>query len=275
MFVPELCSEREPGQWEDCVWCSGVMLANGIAGANVRPSTRDEYEGLRFDATGVAEAGGDGSNLRELRTGLERRYHLTDVQLGGGWPGFLQACPPGRYAVVQGMNGSLPTRLRGTNYLGPHAIAFARDRDLSGILLQPLDPPGAGGERATLGELRAFYETLPGAEWLVGPIIGRRAADLRFKTLRNVAGKVTVAQGSGYQFVTLDGRRIDAPAGQVREAIALVELTPPLDDAPGDRATAYLVGRCLWPVIEPANIESMILLASAAVPNVVNLEVPT
>lgn len=273
MFVPTLVSEREAdGSWEDCTWASGVAFANGVAGADVHPPTRAEYEGLRFDATGVGEASGDGSNLRELQVGLDTRYALTDVQRGRGWPGFLQACPPGRYAVLQGMVAGFPPRLQVTAFRGAHAVAIARDRDLSAVLLDPLQPRGSDGDRATLNELRSFYETLPGAEWLVGPMTTKARPAMRFRILYATTGRVTV-RGDGHKLVTLDGRRVDVGDGQIREAIAKVELIPALDDAPGDRSTAWLVGRCLWPVHEATNVEAAVLLASAAIPDVTRLEV--
>lgn len=169
MFVPRLVSEREAGGWEDCVWASGVMLANGLAGADVHPGTRTEYEALRVaGGDGPAENPGDGSNLSQLQAGLERRYSITAVKRGGGWHDFMTACPIGTVFVVQGLNGALPARLRGSTFTGPHAVAGVRTGSLQVALLNPLFPNGTPPAVATLDELRAFYESLPGAEWLVG-----------------------------------------------------------------------------------------------------------
>lgn len=168
MFVPALVSERETGEWEDCVWASGVAFANGLEGADVHPGTRAEYEGLRFDATGVREGNGDGSNLRELVDGLEARYGITAVKRAGGWADFITACPIGTVFVIQGLNGAFPARLRGSTFAGPHAVAGVRTGSLQVALLNPLFPSGTAPSVATLDEIRAFYESLPGAEWLVG-----------------------------------------------------------------------------------------------------------
>lgn len=168
MFVPALVSEREAGAWEDCVWASGVMFANGVSGADVHPATRREYEALRFAGTGVAEGNGDGSNLRELSVGLEARYGITAVRRGGGWPDLLARAPIGSYVVLQGSVAGLPRRLQVTAYRGPHCVAWARTGSLKGAWLDPLNPNGTPAVDATLDEARSFYETLPGAEWLVG-----------------------------------------------------------------------------------------------------------
>ena len=95
---------------------------------------------------------------------------------------------------------------------------------------------------------------------------------LRYKITSNVEGTVTV-KGNGHMLVTLDGRRVPIPAGQVRECVAGVALLEPLDAVAGDRTNAWLVGRSVAPVNEPANLESALLLKSAATTQLVKVEV--
>lgn len=95
---------------------------------------------------------------------------------------------------------------------------------------------------------------------------------LRYKITSNVSGTVTV-KGNGHALVTLDGRRVPIPNGQVRECVAGVALLEPLDAVPGDRTNAWLVGRSVSPVNEPANVESALLLKSAATTQLVKVEV--
>lgn len=64
---------------------------------------------------------------------------------------------------------------------------------------------------------------------------------IRSKVIDPTQGIVTVT-GAGHALVTFEGRHVAVPAGQKREALAKVELLEPLDDNPGDRKTAYLVG---------------------------------
>lgn len=223
MFVPALVSEREAGQWEDCVWAAGVAFANGLAGANDHPATRAEYEGLRFDATGVREGNGDGSNLHELATGLEARYGLTAFHRGGGWADALSACPVGSYLVVQGSCAGLPARLQVTSYRGPHCALLCRTGPLSGAWLDPLKPAGSTPAAATIEEVRAFYETLPGAEWIAGPTIGR-SSSLAI-TVRRQLGDVA----EGVPFTEVPG---GAVVGTFQHPATVETLGVPMDASP-------------------------------------------
>lgn len=186
MFTPAIVSEREVGEWEDCVWCSGVMLRNAIAGADVAPATRLEYEGLRFDATGVREGNGDGSNMRELERGLAVRYGLTNVKRGSGWASALANWPVGAWLVLQGLYAALPDRLRVTTFRDAHCMVLGRDRELSAVLLDPLERAGTAPKRITLDEARAYYEALAGAEWIAGKP-GGRLTDVAIQIRRQLA----------------------------------------------------------------------------------------
>ena len=75
-FRPSHCTEREAdGTFEDCVPCSGVMLANAHAGADVHPVTNVEYEALRAASKPKTTTF---VTLGELKRGLKDRY---------GWSG--------------------------------------------------------------------------------------------------------------------------------------------------------------------------------------------
>jgi len=161
-----LVSERESSAWEDCVWATGVMLANVLVGENRYPATRAEVEGLRWSATGVREAEGDGSNFGELEDGLRIRYNLAPVRRGSGWSRLLEEWPVGSYAGIQGRYGALPSRLRVTGFLGGHAFVAKRISLTEALVYDPLTAPGGSPRRATLEELRRYYEDLSGGEWI-------------------------------------------------------------------------------------------------------------
>jgi len=162
-----LVSEREPdGSWEDCVWASGVMIANVMVGENRYPATRAEYESLRYAGTGVREASGDGSNYPdELVPAMLKRYRLS-VRCGVGWAEGLDEMPVGSWGAWQGKYSKLPGRLRLTGFTGGHSFVVKRDRSTSCLLYDPLSTTGAAPSRITLDELRAYYSALPGAHWI-------------------------------------------------------------------------------------------------------------
>lgn len=167
MLDLKLVSEREPdGSWEDCTWATGVMLANWMVGENRYPATRAEYEGLRFDATGIREARGDGSNYTELATGLLTRYNIAPVRMGTGWAAALEAAPVGQALALQGLYGKLPSRLRITGFTGGHSVLWIRDQADSGLLYDPLALAGSAPRRATNAEMKAYFEGLSGARWI-------------------------------------------------------------------------------------------------------------
>lgn len=161
-----LVSERETGgSWEDCVWSTGVMAANVMVGENRYPATRSEYEGLRFSATGVREASGDGSNYRELEDGMAKRYNLI-VRRGSGWAAALAEAPVGSWLAMQGLYKALPSTLRITGFTGGHSFLFRRTDADSVSLFDPLAVNGSKPRSASLAAMRAYYDALPGAEWI-------------------------------------------------------------------------------------------------------------
>lgn len=161
-----LVSERESSSWEDCVWASGVMIGNVLVGENRYPATRTEYEGLRFAATGVREAEGDGSNYTELERGIRVRYDITPIRRGFGFGAFLDAVPVGDYGAVQGLYAAMPSRLRITSFGGGHSFVVHRVADTQFDLYDPLAVNGSEPRRITVDELRRYYDALPGAAWI-------------------------------------------------------------------------------------------------------------
>lgn len=82
---------------------------------------------------------------------------------------------------------------------------------------------------------------------------------LLYRILAPAVGTVTVAVDNA-DLVTPDGRRVPAPKGSVRDCYARVELLEPLDANPGDRKSAWLIGKL---PTEPVNAEAALLLAYA------------
>lgn len=92
---------------------------------------------------------------------------------------------------------------------------------------------------------------------------------LKFRIIEPAPGTVRVT-GNGNALLTLDGRRVPTPDGQLRECVAKVELLAPIDAAlddpatpanEGDRKTAWLVGKAIG--IENTNSQAALLLAYA------------
>ena len=161
-----LVSERESSAWEDCVWCSGVMLGNVLVGENRYPATRSEYEGLRYAGTGVREAEGDGSNYGELTRAIAVRYKIAPIRRGSGFGNMLDEVPTGDYAAVQGLYAAMPDRLRITRFTGGHSFVVQRVAATQFDLYDPLAVNGSDPRRISVDELRRYYEALPGAAWI-------------------------------------------------------------------------------------------------------------
>lgn len=94
---------------------------------------------------------------------------------------------------------------------------------------------------------------------------------VRVKITANVVGSVTV-KGAGHSLIRADGALVAVPDGDERECVAGVELLEPIDDRPGDRKSAWMVGRRLSPSPEPANFEATYLLKSDAVTHLSRIE---
>jgi hypothetical protein len=185
VFDLTLCSEREPtGHWEDCSWCSGLMLGNWMEGYNRYPANQTNYENLRFAATGTREVDGDGSNYDEVLVGMQRLYGLEPLLLSSknhSWDSILALWPVGYGGAVQGMNGSLPSTLRYTSFTGGHSImAVRKSKDLFDAY-NPLAAPGSQPKSITADQLGVYFRALPGAAVLLGAEGEKHWRDRMFK----------------------------------------------------------------------------------------------
>lgn len=174
VYIPPNCTEREPGGYEDCTWCTGVVINNAAHGRVVVPNTRREYEALRVaGGDGPAEKPGDGSNYYQLCMGMERRYDWQPKRLG--FPGtravtdseVLDILDPGIVAGVQGgfrlFSRSHRLRRWDTNFLGGHSGTMIRvDGQQRVWWLDPLAPNSYAGEWMSFAEVRAYVRGFAG-----------------------------------------------------------------------------------------------------------------
>lgn len=175
IFIPHQCSEREPGRWEDCAWCAGVMFNNAAHGRNVAPSTRAEYQALRVaGGDGPAENDGDGSNNDQVRTGIIRRYGWAPLIVGP--PAALHVpfstiathlATPGAIASLQGSMGvwsyDSHWRRHDRQFNGPHSVFVERVDGQSRVWwMNPQAPNDYAGEWMTFAELQRFYDSFVG-----------------------------------------------------------------------------------------------------------------
>lgn len=184
LYRPPLCSEREPGGYEDCTWASAVMLNNAHHGWADVPSTRAEYEALRVaGGDGPREKPGDGSNQAQAELGIQRRYGWDPVRFGV--PGiqrdfdYLWArLGPGVGASVQGFMGAFPAghnlRRHDPGFRGAHCVYVQRE-DLQERVwwMDPLAPSTYGGEWVSKLTLRRYVAQLAGG-YLIA-LIGKPA----------------------------------------------------------------------------------------------------
>lgn len=173
MYRPPLCSEREPGGYEDCTWASAVMLNNAHHGWADVPSTRHEYEALRVaGGDGPAEKPGDGSNQAQAELGIQRRYHWDPVRLGV--PGTQRSFDylwarlgRGVGASVQGYMGAFPAghhlRRHDPGFRGAHDVYVQREDATDRVWwMDPLAPSTYPGEWVTKNDLRRFVSQFAG-----------------------------------------------------------------------------------------------------------------
>lgn len=186
IFIPNQCSEREPGGWEDCTWCAGVMMENAARNANVRPSTRAEYEALRVaGGDGPAENPGNGSNNLQLVIGVQKRYGWTPRIIGApigprpSWTTIMShLAKPGDMGCLQGGMDAWPSsshwRRWDRPFDGGHNVFVVR-LDTSPRLwwMNPQAPNEFGGEFIPLTEAKRYYDAFVGG--LVYARVGERA----------------------------------------------------------------------------------------------------
>ena len=181
-FRPAHCTERESdGSFEDCVPCSGVMLANARAGADIHPVTKAEYEGLRDDGKPKLL---DFMSLVELNVGLKKRYGFNGPIVVGK-EAVWNALKPGMAAAALGFLKNFPAghklRRHGPNMMKGHCVYVARlDQTETVWWIDPLAPThvkdAAGvlrryiGDVATRQDLATFQASSDGDEALLSPI---------------------------------------------------------------------------------------------------------
>lgn len=170
-YRPIFVSEREVAHthlngaadnaaWEDCVFCSGLMLANA-AKLGQYPATLVEAENIR-DAAGASATGSTTNN--QLNLGLSRRYGWTGKRVAGGnFPGFLAAVPVGYATAFAGSFANFPVghRLRRfqPNYVGGHEVFAIHEGLNTWWWMDPLGPKDGSyqGEPVTDADIRTFY----------------------------------------------------------------------------------------------------------------------
>lgn len=171
VYHPNQCTEREPdGSYEDCTWCTGVMIWNAMNGRTVVPPIRAEYEALRVaGGDGPAEHTHDGSNFTQLTNGMMRRYGHAPLEVrGSGFARLWSDLAPGVIAGIAGDMGSTSVHLRrwdpgfGANGTrAAHAAVAIRDDATDYVWwMNPLAPASYPGERISKVMLRAYYEGL-------------------------------------------------------------------------------------------------------------------
>jgi hypothetical protein len=212
VFVPRQVSEREPGGWEDCVWCTGVMLHCSVHGRNLVPNTRAEYEALRVaGGDGPREKPGDGSNHQQLVDGIRRRYDWVPSRLGPPgsahvpWSTVLAHLDtPGDVVALQGSMGvwsrTSHWRRWDPQFDGPHDVLVTRRDRYSRLWWQnPQAPNEYPGEWISLTEARRYYEGFAGG--IIFDRVGRLAP---------VNFRVFIEPGARLRLYTLDGQCIES-----------------------------------------------------------------
>jgi hypothetical protein len=235
-YRPPMCSEREPGGFEDCTWCAGVMLNNAAHAKTVAPSTRSEYEGLRVDGGNKkAEGHGDGSDLFELRKGIKKRYGFTPRLTGEPgslhkpWTTVLKSlAKPGDAAVLQGSMGVFPAghhlRRHDKKFDGAHAVYVQRVDDKPRLWwMNPAAPNSFDGEFIALADAKKYYQGLRGGAMFVR--VGEQNAEADMPGLATTPGDDLVVGmariPAGVEVINVETRkRVEIGAnGATRQAV--------------------------------------------------------
>lgn len=167
-YKPLFVSEREgahvhlngasdDSRWEDCVFTSGLMMANA-ATLGKYPATLTEAENIR-DAAGVIPTGPTTNN--QLNLGLSRRYGWTGQRVGASWPTFLAAVPVGYGVAFAGSFAGFPyghtLRRFLPNYTGGHEVFAIHEGNNVWWWMDPLGPQtGYAGQAVSDYEIRTF-----------------------------------------------------------------------------------------------------------------------
>lgn len=148
----------DDSRWEDCVFTSGLMLAN-TATLGKYPATLTEAENIR-DAAGLSPLGPTTNN--QLNLGLSRRYGWTGGRVSASWSIFLPGVPVGYAVAFAGSFAGLPYghRLRRflPNYTGGHEVFAIHEGNNVWWWMDPLGPGDGSyqGEAVSDYEIRSF-----------------------------------------------------------------------------------------------------------------------
>lgn len=203
-YHPPQCSEREPdGTWEDCLWCSLVMLANAAYAASHYPSTQAEYEALR-KASGDTMVGG--SNMGDGIKGMDARYGWHGVHHAFG-PDAVTSLPIGSAIALTGSMGRVGSHLRrwDPTFTGAHSVCVVRDQASGYWWMNPQAPPSYPGEYVTLNTLVAYAGGVPGGGAMTVRVGERATAPAPQPTRFRV-----VMTGYTPLFVAPNGKRLPA-----------------------------------------------------------------
>jgi hypothetical protein len=170
-YRPTFVTERQPGPWVDCTWASAAMLLDKWTNGSMIVS-RQRLRVLAKDPTG-------GSSLADVRRSFARLGVDLKWSPAGGerisWTTLLRRLGHGSGAILLGDYGKLPRRYARWDptlwtRTGPrddHAIYLdAYDRKTGRILvMDPLAPPGWGGEWVPASALEQFAWHTGSAVW--------------------------------------------------------------------------------------------------------------
>lgn len=158
-FRPTLISEREIGGWEDCTWCSAVMLGNFMFGRDKYPATRDSYEDLRQAATGKREGNGKGNSNDDALLGMLRLYDLNPVIHED-----VDTVPNGAGACIQGLYSKLPSDFKNSTFEGAHNMFGIRvEGGDEWVIADPLRANGAEYQRLTHAQVQKYHRAFAGS----------------------------------------------------------------------------------------------------------------
>ena len=166
----------------------------------------------------------------------------------------------GNGAVLLGQYAGLPKEFRRGTFAGGHS-AWVHDHHPDKTVCwhdplrsEPIRIPIAaaidywqapGPTKGSAGFVRIEEEGMPG---------------LGFKIIRNTKGTAIVKSDSPHALIRVrDEVRVQVPAGEHREVIAVVQLLQKLDKVGGNRIDGYLIGKTPK---EKANVEAAFMLAT-------------
>ncbi len=161
-------SEREPGSWTTCFWCSAVELARFCHDTTIA-HTLTEAKALR-SAAGVPAGP---ARADQVRTGMLRRYGWNGTVAVGFDALWTALKPVGAAAAVTGSMGAFPAghslRRWDPAFAGGHAV-FVIHADTGDRVwwCDPLAPTTYQGQWVSKADLKKFVNGMPNAWNIVG-----------------------------------------------------------------------------------------------------------